>query len=104
MSIAQLIIEAISNINSDPMLAADRLDKVAAMLQAKAKILRESQSGYTTDNGMGDRVLMKVIGPDGNIKQKVDTNQKTNTDLVAWGEKHQPPQAWYDLPDDEPLF
>ena len=53
--------------------AADELDRLGDKLKEKAAQLRAEQAPRST-GGMGDRVQMRLVGPDGTVKQVVDTN------------------------------
>lgn len=63
--------------------AADDLDELAARIQETArqvrnKSLKTSKNACDNDTmndpgGMTDRIQINVVGPDGNIKQRVDT-------------------------------
>ncbi len=59
---------------------ADRLLVLQARLRQHATWLRELPTGsppdgYTVPGGMTDRVQMNVVGPDGAMKQQVDTGR-----------------------------
>lgn len=54
--------------------AADEIDRLAGRLRDLANHLRQgNQDGTRDPGGMSDRVQMQVIGPNGEIKQQVDT-------------------------------
>ena len=58
-----------------PVATASMVQEIIDKLKAlKAALLTQAQSGALRDaGGVSDRVRMKVIGPDGNIKQEIDT-------------------------------
>jgi hypothetical protein len=63
-------------IASDPITAADKLEEMGRGMLELAQRLRESPpaAGGTRDpGGMSDRVRMRVVGADGQIKQQIDT-------------------------------
>lgn len=70
-----LLLQALAQLQSDPDGAADRLEKLAAKLLEVAKQLRSRKtlSDFQTPGGMGERVRIDVVGPDGQVKQQVDT-------------------------------
>jgi hypothetical protein len=55
---------------TDPHGAADDLEEMASKLLEAAKKLRAGAAGGipTSPGGMGDRVQMNLIGPDGKVK------------------------------------
>jgi hypothetical protein len=62
---------------TDPPAAADRIDAVADRLHEQANALRASvrpEVPYRVPSGMNDRIKMRVMGPDGKIRQEIDTN------------------------------
>lgn len=63
--LARLIIEK-------PGEAANELDRMAERFRQLASQLR-SRAACRDDSGIGDRVQIKLIGPDGTVKQVVDT-------------------------------
>ncbi len=58
--------------HKDPTVADD-LDAMADDLHNLATRIRNSNEGTRSQGGMDDRVQMSVVGPDGNIKHRVDT-------------------------------
>ncbi len=64
-------------LSSDPLAAADAIDALANRLHAKAQELRDGVAStgesFRSPGGMTDRVKMSVHGPDGTIKQEIDT-------------------------------
>lgn len=57
----------------NPTAAADRLDAMADDIRALAARLRTQPNGFRDPGGMGDRVRINVMGPDGKPKQSIDT-------------------------------
>lgn len=56
--------------------AADEVEMLADRLRALAVELRRGgggDPGLLTPSGMADRVRMRVVGPDGEVKQAIDT-------------------------------
>lgn len=71
--------EILELLATDPLLAADAIDRYADQLKERAREIRELvERGRTAQadapGGMGDRVKMAVVGPDGGVKQTVDTD------------------------------
>ena len=63
----------------EPCKAADELERLADNLKMLAKKVRDSNSkSGRSPMGMGDRVMVDVLGPDGEIRQSVDTGGKAN--------------------------
>jgi hypothetical protein len=62
-------------IRTDPEAAAGQLEESADRMLKLAARLRElaAQGPYRSRGGTADRVQMEVVGPDGNVKQSVDT-------------------------------
>lgn len=61
---------------ADPAAAADRLDALADRLRVAAAGLRQmATGGMRSQGGAGDRVRMQVVGPDGRVRQTVDTGE-----------------------------
>lgn len=58
-------------VETDPARAADELDALAGRLTALATRLRAQAP--RSPAGMSDRVQIAVVGPDGKVKQTVDT-------------------------------
>lgn len=54
---------------TDPLRAAAEMDKLADRLHAMADDLRQGRN----PGGISDRVIVNVVGPQGDIKQHVDT-------------------------------
>lgn len=70
--------EVLSLLARDPLAAADRIDAIANRLHEQAEAIRSrfrSEDPYTVPGGMTDRVKANVIGPDGQIKQSIDTGR-----------------------------
>ncbi len=58
---------------NDPT-AADELDALADRLKLLAQQIRDkTQSPFVEVDGVSDRVIMKVISPDGHVTQHTDT-------------------------------
>lgn len=70
--VLRLCSEVLGLLGSDPVAAANRLDALADEYRALAQRLRGSV-GYQSRGGTGDRVRMQVVGPDGAIRQTIDT-------------------------------
>lgn len=67
-------------VESDPVAAADHIDQAAQTLQKFAGELRASQKGddgFRQPSGMVDRIRARVIGPSGEIKQTIDTQEQS---------------------------
>lgn len=66
---------------ADPLKAADRIDGLADQLRAAAARVRDAAAasggddgdGAKAPDGMTDRVRARVLGPDGTLKQTIDT-------------------------------
>lgn len=67
--------EVLNLMNQRPLEAAEKLEAMAAKLTELAQSLRQKAAGqdFVAPGGMGDRVLMNVIGPDGKLKQSIDS-------------------------------
>ncbi len=58
----------------DPPAAALRLREMADRLLVLAEMLEQQQPGGTRDQGgTVDRAVVQVVGPDGRVRQSVDT-------------------------------
>lgn len=68
---AHELLTLMDTMSSDPLRAADLLDQMADKLRAKAAELR--QQADKCKGGTSDRVQMTLRGPNGEIKQTVDT-------------------------------
>lgn len=73
MNIVIEVREILALAMESPALAADRLDALADVMRRTAGELRAIES-WKSPGGMGDRVLINVIGPDGTVKQTVERN------------------------------
>ncbi len=66
-------------LTTNPLKAADLIDGMAYRLHDQAKAIRqavcEGRDPRINPGGMGDVVKMQVIGPDGDLKQSVDTSR-----------------------------
>ena len=63
---------------TEPLRAADELDGWASQLKDVADALRASvkDDGAPKDSGgIGERVMMRVVGPEGQEKQFIDTGR-----------------------------
>jgi len=62
---------------TDPLGAADAIENVSARLREQAEAIRKvvsaEQSPFKVPGGMVDIVKMRVVGPNGEIKQSVTT-------------------------------
>lgn len=74
----ELMMDALKLWHTDPVGAANKLRDVASKLVTIAEKLEiqnlETQShegGWVSDGGLGDKVLINVISPDGSTKQTV---------------------------------
>lgn len=68
----QDIAAALKTIQDNPLAAADIIEKAAYKMLELAAHLRKGNG--TRDNGAAnDRVQMRVVGPNGEIKQQTDT-------------------------------
>ena len=65
-------------IETDPAQAADELETMATGLLRVARKLRAATSGgaLRSPAGMTDRLQMEVVGPDGQVRQRVDTDRR----------------------------
>ena len=65
-------------IKTDPARAAERLEDIATRLTGLANKLKEiakDREGIRSTGGVGDRVQIELVGPDGQIKQRIDTGE-----------------------------
>lgn len=74
----EMMMDAIKLWHTDPQGAATKLRDVASKLIAIAEKLEiqnleihSREGGWMSDGGLGDKVLINVIGPDGSTKQTV---------------------------------
>lgn len=68
--------EALEELSRNPHASADQLDALAARLSAFAATLRaQGQSGYLAQGGMGERIRVNVVAPNGTVKQQIDTGE-----------------------------
>lgn len=68
----------IEMMKTDPARAADRLEDMSRRLTELASNLREiakNREGMRSTGGVGDRVQIALVGPDGQIKQRTDTGE-----------------------------
>lgn len=72
MNITQELTELSRMIAENPQSAADRIEAMATKLLALARKIRAGQGTRDTP-GIGDRVQINVIGPDGTLKQQTET-------------------------------
>lgn len=63
-------------IADDPIAAAGRLEGMAAKLTELAAALRAGNSPTLDTPGVGDRVQMNLVGPDGRVRQQVDSQRR----------------------------
>lgn len=69
--------DVVKLIQSDPAGAADKIDDLVVKLKnIAAQLRRKAESDYCSHGGAGDRVRIQVVGPDGTIKQTVDTGEQ----------------------------
>lgn len=67
--------DVLALLTSDPMRAADEMCKLADQLRAGAEELRARHSDpFKVPGGLSDRVRMSVVGPNGEVKQRIDTD------------------------------
>ncbi len=68
--VRQLLLKAAS----DPLGAADDLEKMAArLLEAARKLRTRASETIRSPGGSSDRARVRVVGPDGVTKQETDT-------------------------------
>lgn len=72
MNIAQELVALSQTIVESPGAAADKLEAMATKLLSLARKVRSGQ-GTREANGIGDRVQINVVGPDGTLKQHAET-------------------------------
>ena len=65
--------EILQEMAERPLMAAERLEGMAGGLLELASRLRQSAEGTRDPGGMADRVAIRVVGPDGEIKQETTT-------------------------------
>lgn len=59
--------------------AADEMDRLADVLKTAAQQMRDAYAsaqqdgGFVSTSGFGDRIKINVVGPNGSIKQSIDT-------------------------------
>lgn len=71
----QELTEIMTLMRTDPVACANKLDQMADKLHALADRIRRGD-GVRDIGGMGDRVQINLVGPDGTIKQRVDTGRR----------------------------
>lgn len=72
------LIETLSMLQSNPTEAANRFEEMGNRFLELAKRIRQyCTNGIKDGGGANDRVQMRVIGPDGNVKQTIDTGKIT---------------------------
>jgi len=72
---ADAVAEMLELIAADPLAGAEKLEEMGNGLLELARRLRETAppSGFRDPGGMTDRVKMSVVGPDGTVRQTIDT-------------------------------
>ena len=74
----QTIVEALDMIATNPIGAAERLDKIGDYIKNLATQIREQaaqeHNPWQVSGSMGDRVRIQVLGPDGHVKREADTD------------------------------
>jgi hypothetical protein len=66
--------EVLALLVTNPLAAADKLDELADELHRQADAIRSrAEDPFKVQDGMADRVKMKVQGRDGETKQYIDT-------------------------------
>lgn len=59
--------------HTEPHEAAIKLREIAARMIAIAeKLEKQNANPFSSEGGLSNRVLINVVGPDGNIKQSID--------------------------------
>lgn len=71
MDMTTRLFEALKLLSEHPHEAANRLEALALRLLELAAALRQTNH---SPSGMVDRVQMRVVGPNGDLKRQVDTN------------------------------
>lgn len=77
---SRLITDLLGLMATDPLAAADEFEKTGNEMIALAQRLREtahlsqSQDNEFCPGGLSDRVRIKVLGPNGDLKRDVEVN------------------------------
>ena len=75
--VIQLLLDALKQWHTNPAGAADLLDEVSMRVAIMAGLLREralaNKNQFQSEGTICDRVKIQIVGPNGDVKQEIDT-------------------------------